>query len=379
MAAPHQLDTDRWLIDSFVRRGIFETADIQSFWSQFVGTLTSQLHRLPNDEPHLQLKKFLAIHWLRAFLCNFYQDSPETFYWRPGQLRQSVYHAAMDLGIQIIPLHSYSPAPDPRRLPDSLWTDQSELPGLRIDLDKCCALVRTLAANFRHEYEALPSQRPPGSPPWTYCTRNDYYDGIDGYILHSMIRHFRPRRITEIGSGNTTYLSAQTVARNRDDDPAYACEITAIEPYPNEVLRAGFPGLTRLIPQMVQEVPLALFEELAENDILFIDSSHVVRTGSDVLYEYLEIFPRLKKGVLVHIHDIFLPGEYPRAWVRDLNRYWTEQYLLQAFLAFNDSFEILLPTAYLHAHAPEVLEESFRDIQRDDGWIYSNFWMRKIR
>jgi hypothetical protein len=145
------------------------------------------------------------------------------------------------------------------------------------------------------------------------------------------------------------------------------------------VLRAGFPGLTRLIPQMVQEVPLALFEELAENDILFIDSSHVVRTGSDVLYEYLEILPRLKKGVLVHIHDIFLPGEYPRPWVRDLNRYWTEQYLLQAFLAFNDSFEILLPTAYLHAHAPEVLEESFRDIQRDDGWIYSNFWMRKIR
>ncbi|HTZ72773.1 MAG TPA: class I SAM-dependent methyltransferase [Candidatus Aquilonibacter sp.] len=379
MASAQQLDTDRSLIESFVRRGLFETKDFASFWGQFVGVFTCELHRLPNDEAHLKWKQFLAIHWLQAFLCNFYEDSPDTFYWRPGKLRQSVYHAAMDMGVQILPMHPYSPAPDPRRLPRDFWTKRSDLPGLRIDLAKSCDLLRALASLFRSEYEALPPSPPPEAPPWTYYTHNDYYDDVDGYILYAIIRHFRPRRIVEIGSGNTTYLSAQAAERNRAGDPNRICDITAIEPYPNPVLRAGFPGLTRLIPSMVQDVPLSLFEELSENDILFIDSSHVVRTGSDVLYEILEILPRLRKGVLVHLHDIFLPREYPREWTLNVNRYWTEQYLLQAFLAFNDSFEILLPTAYVQTHAPQILEECFPGFPRNDGWLFSNFWLRKQR
>lgn len=379
MATAQQLGTDKALIDEFVRRGISETNDFAAFWGQFVGTLTCELHRLPNDEPHLRLKKFLAIHWLRAFLCNFYQDDQPSFYWRPGTLRQEVYHAAMEMGVQILPMHPYSPVPDPRQFGEAFWAKRSALPGVRIDLAKCCDLLRSLASGYRGEYEKLPHALPPGAPPWTYCTRNDYYDQIDGYTLYSMIRRFRPRRIIEIGSGNTTYLSAQTAARNRDDDPDYSCEITAIEPYPNEVLRVGFPGLTRLISSPVQDVPLSVFGSLEENDILFIDSSHVVRTGSDVLYEFLEILPQLKKGVLIQVHDIFLPGQYPRDWIIHVNRYWTEQYLLQAFLAFNEAFEVILPTAYLHEHAPDVMREAFPEVHRDDGWVFSNFWMRKIR
>jgi hypothetical protein len=373
-----QLETDRWLIESFVRRGIFDTTDFASFWSQFVGVMTREMHRLPNDDAHLRMKKFLAMHWLRAFLCNFYEGPQPAFYCEPGALRQSVYYAAMDLGIQILTMHPYSPVPDPRELQASFWEQKSSLPGLRIDLEKSCELLRTLAAKFRAEYETFPAALPSGAPPWTYYTRNDYYDNVDGYILYSMIRHFRPRRIIEIGSGNTTYISAQAAARNRTDDAAYSCDITAIEPYPNPVLRAGFPGLTRLIASKVEDVPLSTFEALDENDILFIDSSHVVRTGSDVIYEFLEIVPRLRKGVLVHAHDIFLPQEYPKKWTLEVNRYWTEQYLLQAFLAFNDAFEVLLPTAYVQTHAPQVMEESFPGFRRD-GWLYSNFWMRKAR
>jgi predicted O-methyltransferase YrrM len=374
-----QAATDHALIDAFVRRGIFETTDFQSFWSQFVGELTCKLHRLPTDDAHLRLKGQIAIHWLRAFLCNFYEDTAEAFYWQPGRLRQAVYYAAMELGIQILPVYPYSPAPDPRRLPASLWTENSALLGLQIDLEKCSEFVRALARDFRAEYEAIPRQRPAGSPPWTYCATNGYFDGVDGYILYSMIRRFRPRRIVEIGSGNSTYLAAQAAARNSEDDGGRICEITAIEPYPNAVLRAGFPGLTRLVQSIVQEVPLAEFAALGENDILFIDSSHVLRTGSDVAYEFLEILPRLKKGVLVHVHDIFLPREYPRDWVLGMNRYWTEQYVLQAFLAFNNSFEVILPTAYLHAEAPQVLEESFSGFKSDGGWIPSSFWMRKVQ
>lgn len=379
MVSQPQPDADQLAIEQFVRRGIFETSDFASFWGRFAGTFTCELHRLPNDDAHLRLKEFLAIHWLRAFLCNFYEDDCASFYWRPGKLRQSVYHAAMDMGIQILPMHSYSPVPDPRHFPAAFWTKLSEMPGVRIDLAKSCDLLRTLAAAFRAEYETLPAAPPPEAPPWTYYTHNDYYDDVDGYILYAMVRHFRPRRIIEIGSGNTTYLAAQAAERNRADDPNHSCELTAIEPYPNPVLRAGFPGLTHLIPSMVQDVPLSLFEELEESDILFIDSSHVVRTGSDVLYEYLEVLPRLRKGVLVHVHDIFLPREYPREWVLDVNRYWTEQYILQAFLAFNDAFEILLPTAYLQAHVPQVMAECFPGFPRGDDWLFANFWMQKTR
>jgi hypothetical protein len=296
MASPHQPDTDRWLIESFVRRGVAESADFQSFWSQFVGELTCQLHRLPDHETILQFKRQIAVHWLRAFLCNFYEDSAETFYWQPGRLRQAVYHAAIELGVQILPLYPYSPAPDPRHLPDTLWANPSGLPGVKINLEKCCELVRSMAENFRAEYEALPFDKPADAPPWTYFASNGFYDGVDGCILYAMIRKFRPRRIVEIGSGNSTYLSAQAAARNRADDAVCDCEITAIEPYPNAVLRAGFPGLTRLIPSIVQDVPLSVFDELHENDILFIDSSHVLHTGSDVAYEFLEILPRLRAG-----------------------------------------------------------------------------------
>jgi len=373
-----QLDADRWIVESFLRRCISITEDTPEFWKQFFEAFTAELHCVPNDEAHLRMKKELAVRWLRTFLGNFYEDSAEMFYWQPGALRQAVYHAAMELGVQILPLYPYSPAPDPRQLPASLWSKPSKLPGIRIDIEKCCAFLRTLAANFRGEYEALPLERPSGAPPWTYCAANGFYDGADGYILYSMIRHLRPKRIIEIGSGNSTYLSAQAAARNRDDALSSLCQITAIEPFPNSVLRAGFPGLTWLIPKIVQDVPLVLFEELGENDILFIDSSHVLRTGSDVLYEFTEILPRLRKGVVVHFHDIFLPREYPREWVLGMNRYWTEQYLLQSFLAFNDAFEVLLPTAYLQMYRPEVLEECFRGFQRD-SWFPSNFWIRKIR
>src|SRR5690606_25350779 len=103
-------------------------------------------------------------------------------------------------------------------------------------------------------------------------------------------------------------------------------ELTAIEPWPSEALLRGFPGLKELLREDVQNVPLGRFEALEANDILFLDSSHVMKIGSDVQYEFFEIIPRLRPGVLVHFHDIFLPREYPREWVVDDQRFWNEQY-----------------------------------------------------
>lgn len=373
------MQQDHDLIERFLRRGLTETSNFHAFWGYFVGALTRDLSCVPDEEPALTTKTFLAAYLLTALGKNFYPGSADDFYWQPGKLRQNVYRLAQDYGLQLLPAHYYSPVPQTKSLPGDTWTRCSELPGVRANAQKQLALLATLARRFRKEYQAIPARKPEGSPPYTYYSSNGYFDDIEGYILYSIVRHFRPRRVIEIGSGNTTYLFAQAIARNRKSDPRYRCDLTAIEPYPNEVLRAGFPGLTRLIDKPLREVPLSEFQKLGRNDILFIDSSHVLKIGSDVQREILEIIPRLGKGVLVHFHDIFLPMEYPRNWVEEMNRYFTEQYLPQAFLEFNDSFEILLAPGYLHAHHPRAMEAAFQSYHRNQAWAPSSFWIRRTR
>jgi hypothetical protein len=280
------------------------------------------------------------------------------------------------LGIHITSNHFYQPIPDVRSLSDRLWTNLSELVGLRMNEEGQRRLLEIFSSNYRGEYESFPKERTP--VPYRYYVNNGAFGSVDGELLYCMIRHYRPKRIIEIGSGNSTYLSAQATLRNREEKNGYKCELTAIEPYPNSVLKEGFPGLTRLVQKKVQNVSLSEFEELEENDILFIDSTHVLRIGSDVQYEYLEILPRLRKGVLVHSHDIFLPSEYPREWVLDDHKFWTEQYLLQAFITFNECFEVVLAASYVHLRRPEWFESAFSSYSRDTRWP-SSFWMRRTR
>lgn len=376
-ASAHQLDRD--IIEQFLRRGLGETSDFKSFWAYFVASFTRELRRVPNDEPNLTAKSLLAAYLIACLSENFYQGTAEDFYWNPGQLRQTVFRIAQDYGLQLLPSHFYCPVPESRRLPKDIYSRCSELPGVRMNTDQQVELLALLAGRFREEYEAFPTAKPEGSLPHTYYGSNGYYEMIDGSVLYSMIRYFKPHKIIEIGSGNSTYLSAQAIARNRRDDSTYHCDLIAIEPNPNPVVKAGFPGLTRLINQPAEKVPLSEFQSLAENDILFIDSSHTLRIGSDVQYEFLEIIPRLAKGVLVHVHDIFFPKEYPRDWVENMNRYYTEQYLLQAFLAFNDSFEVLFAFPWLHVHRPQALQTAFHAYDPAQTWTPANFWMRRAR
>ena len=161
--------------------------------------------------------------------------------------------------------------------------------------------------------------------------------------------------IIEVGSGFSSLLAAEAIARN--DSSALIC----IEPFPPEFLRKGFPGLHSLIEKKVQDIDLEFFSQLDSGDILFIDSSHTVKIGGDVNYLFLEVLPRLKPGVIVHVHDIFFPFDYRRDWVMDEFRFWTEQYLLQAFLTFNSEFEVLMANRYLApAGTMEELKAPFR-------------------
>jgi hypothetical protein len=135
-------------------------------------------------------------------------------------------------------------------------------------------------------------------------------------------------------------------------------------------------GFFKLIVKKVENVNLDIFEKLEDGDILFIDSSHVARFGSDVNHIFFEILPRLKKGVYVHIHDVFFPYDYPKSWVITEHRFWSEQYLLHAFLLFNNSFEVILANNYLiHKFLPEVK----RTFPNSPSFGGGSFWMRKVK
>ena len=260
------------------------------------------------------------------------------------------------LGINITPNHYYQPIPDLKSLKPEIWERKSELPGVTIEPDKVLSLLDDFREKYAEEYSKFPHDNP--QIPGRYYLNNRDFGPVDGEILYCMVRYFQPKKIIEIGSGHTTLLTARAVTVNQELDNA-ACEFTAIDPYPRKMLPLGLPGLSGFIQSPVQEVSTSVFEKLGENDILFIDSSHVVNTGSDVQYEFLEILPRLQKGVMVHLHDIFLPMEYPRSWLYELFRFWNEQYLLQAFLTYNDKFEVIWPGSYMHLNHSEKIKEAF--------------------
>jgi predicted O-methyltransferase YrrM len=268
-------------------------------------------------------------------------------------------------------VHFYQPIPDSRELPDTLWSSYSSMCGIDMNVQRQLELLDTFNSAFRTEYDRFPASST--NPTQFHFSQTSFYR-VDAEILYCMIRHFKPQQIIEIGSGMSTLLAAEAVRKNEAE--GHSCTFTAVEPYPREFLRAGVPGLTELFEAKVQDMPRERFCSLAANDILFIDSSHVVKIGGDVLYEYLEILPRLQRGVIVHCHDIFLPAHYPKNWMLQNHWFWTEQYLLQAFLAFNRAFEVLMAASYLHLKYAEKLNATFPSYDPATVWPGS-FWMRR--
>jgi len=284
-----------------------------------------------------------------------------------------LFKEAEKMNIHILRPDYYSALPLLQELYDKPWTN-SELVGIDLNVESQLELLSLFTLRFKNEYEKF--LKDPPSSHVDYYLSNGLFESVDAEILYCMIRFFKPRKIIEVGAGFTTLLSAKAVLQNEIEDPDYTCRLIAIEPYPRDFLQKGVKGLSELIQKKIQDVPVSFFEHLSENDILFIDSSHVLKVGSDVQYEYLEILPRLKKGVIVHSHDIFLPAEYPKIWVIENKRFWSEQYLLQAFLMFNETFKVLWAGSYMHLHYPDRLEIAFPSYDRTKRWPGS-FWMQK--
>ena len=268
-------------------------------------------------------------------------------------------------GIHITPVHFYQPIPDTQKLPYTTWTRHAPL-SFDLRVRSQLRLIRNGFIRYRPEYNSIPHSEDDSGK--GYFIENGRFEGLDGLTAYCMVRHFRPRRILEIGGGYSSLILAQAAVKNG------TTFLETVEPYPMPHLQQGFPGLAALYEQDVQSLAPEFFDELEANDILFIDSSHVVRTGGDVNYLFLEILPRLAPGTLVHVHDINFPSDYPKSWVVGDLRFWTEQYLLQAFLACNSEFKTLLCNSYLATHHPAELREAFPTLQSLQG---GSFWMRR--
>lgn len=269
-------------------------------------------------------------------------------------------------GFHVTPVHFYQPIPDTQNLPEELWDRPSELIGIDMNDAVQLDLLRNRFPRFLDEYNQFPNSSTTESG--RFHLNNDLFDGTDALVAYCMVRHFEPRLIIEIGSGFSSLVSAEAAAKNRNSS------LICIEPFPLEFLKRGSPRLRSLIEKKVQDVDLEFFSQLGTDDILFIDSSHTVKIGGDVNYLFLEVLPRIKPGVIVHVHDIFLPFDYRRDWVMDEFRFWTEQYLLQAFLIFNSQFEVLMANSYLAHRYMEDLKATF---PKSPWWGGGSFWMRR--
>ncbi len=268
----------------------------------------------------------------------------------------------------------YEPIPDTKKLAPDTFKKISSLSGVDVHENKQLEILNKFRNEFKKEFDLIPFDTRNKNE---YFINNDSFASVDGEILYCMIRFLKPKRIYEIGSGNSTLLIVQATEKNKEET-GLECEIISIDPYHDDMIKNIAPGKIKLLVKKVENLDLSIFDCLEENDILFIDSSHVLKIGSDVQYEYLDLLPRLNKGVFVHVHDIFLPAEYPKDWVLKEHRFWNEQYLLQAFLSFNDSFEIVLANSYLHLKHSEKLKETFNSYDRNKNWPAS-FWIKKIK
>jgi len=211
------------------------------------------------------------------------------------------------------------------------------------------------------------------SPDYRYHFRNPAFSYGDGSILHAMLRRYRPKRLIEIGSGYSSACAVDTIDRYLDGK----VEVSFIEPYPELLLRLlGEETVKRfeVLAAPVQTVPLSTFERLEEGDFLFIDSTHVMKTGSDVCHELFNILPVLKPGVFVHFHDIPWPFEYGRKWVLEQNRSWNEAYGLRAFLMYNEAFEIVFMNDYFVKSSRDMIQTDYPAMLKNSG---ASIWLRK--
>lgn len=254
-------------------------------------------------------------------------------------------------GFLPVRVHYYSPIPDLEDFAKrKVWDRESELVGVNFDPKKQVQFLQKLGeANGQ---ESNWSNKSTGNPLEFYTENNSLSYGCASG-LHSIIRYYKPKRIIEISSGNSSLIFSSSLERNAAEGAL--SDYSIVNLYPAPVANENLPSLTRVIKERVDLLDPVFFEELGGNDILFIDSGHTVRTGGDVNFLFLDALLRLAPGVIIHVHDIGLPFEYPKVYFTNpsFRMFWTDAYLLQVFLCLNSKFEILLAMNYLMTRRKE--------------------------
>jgi predicted O-methyltransferase YrrM len=276
-------------------------------------------------------------------------------------------------GVRYVPPgHFYSPIPnldEVRKKEDIIFGRiPRSIPGIELNEQEQLSLLR----EFKAYYDELPfkSYKSDGL---RYFFENPSYSYSDAIFLYCMLRHAKPNRIIEIGSG----FSSCVILDTNDLFFNGSIKITCIEPFPDlllSLIRPADRDQITLLTQKVQDVELSNFEALGQNDILFIDSTHVSKIHSDVNWIFFEILPRLNSGVSVHLHDVFYPFEYPKEWIYE-GRVWTELYMLRSFLQFNTSFKVIFFNTFLEHFYQTSFERDMPLCMRNRG---GSIWIRKV-
>lgn len=289
---------------------------------------------------------------------------------------ENVFPLFEHLGVHVLPIHFYSPVPDTRELRRNRprWDREWSMAGIDLDEERQSSWIGRLAA-FQDEFDAL-------EPEAEIASRGfgEGYGEVESRVLHAMLRTTKPRTVIEVGSGVSTFFTANALEMN-GRETGQEPTVISIEPYPYRPLgslQASHPGVRfDMITRPVQDVGLETFQKLGDGDVLFIDSSHVSKLGSDVDRLYLEVLPSLRPGVIIHIDDIPFPylARRPDHWVFKKHRFWNEVALLNAFLSFNSSFQVLFSLSYLHCRRPEILQE----LMPYEVALYhpSSIWLRR--
>lgn len=270
------------------------------------------------------------------------------------------------------PGHFYSPIPSL----EEIRGDESRIFGsvprniLGIDLHEAEQLK--LLEDFAQYYVEMPFQSQK-TEELRYYFDNPAYSYSDAIFLYCMIRHLKPKRIIEIGSGFSSCVSLDTNELFFDN----SIETTFIEPYPDllmSIIKDKDKNMTRIIPHRLQDVNLSEFETLEANDILFIDSTHVSKINSDVNRVFFDILPSLSPGIHIHFHDIFFPFEYPKEWVYE-GRAWNEAYMLRTFLQYNSTFRVELMNTFMERYHEPFFRERMPLCLNNAG---GSIWIRKV-
>lgn len=294
---------------------------------------------------------------------------PMRIFRRVGAKRLPLSRGAFRLcGYWPLRRHYYDPLIDPRDLSRPL-DHPRDLSGIDWNTDEQLRRLRSM--HYQEELAAFLVA--PTGDRLRFRYDNQSFVSGDADYLYSFVRATRPRRVVEVGCGSSTLLISAAIEANRREDPTYDCAHTCIEPYEQAWLEEL--GV-RVLRVRVEHVERTVFDSLESGDLLFIDSSHIIRPCGDVLLQVLEILPRLASGVYVHFHDIFSPRHYPSEWIDKWGYQWNEQYLVEAFMSFNREYRVVAALNYLqHNHFDEfssICASHRRDLEPGSLYLQRN-------